>query len=148
MNKASYENEMPSVLTEIAHSAKSHWAYPKEWIASWRDDLTVTEKEILTNITLAIKKQDAVIGFTMLMRSAPHFSIEHFWILPKYIGLGYGKLLMNELLSLNELKGSTIQVLADPNAEAFYQKCGFHKMAYVPSSIPGRSLPLMELKNA
>lgn len=35
---------MPSVLTEIAHLAKSHWAYPKEWIASWREDLTVSEK--------------------------------------------------------------------------------------------------------
>ena len=139
---------MPSVLTEIAHLAKSHWAYPKEWIASWREDLTVSEQEILANTTLVLKKQDVFIGFAMLMRSAPNFSIEHFWILPRYIGLGYGKLLMSELLSLNELKNATIQALADPNAETFYEKCGFRKITDVPSSIPGRNLPLMELKNA
>lgn len=106
------------------------------------------KKEILANTTLVLKKQDVIIGFAMLMRSAPNFSIEHFWILPRYIGLGYGKLLMSELLSLNELKNATIQALADPNAETFYEKCGFRKITDVPFSISGRNLPLMELKNA
>lgn len=139
---------MPLVLTEIAHLAKSHWGYPQEWISSWKEDLTVTEKEILESITLALKKKDKIIGFLILSRLEPICSIEHFWILPEYIGRGYGRLLMNKLLSLIEVKKCTIQALADPNAQAFYEKCGFRKINNVPSSIPGRTLPLMELKNA
>lgn len=146
ITEASYHNEMPLLLTKIAHSAKSHWGYPREWMDSWKDDLTVTKSELLTHSTFTIQEQSEIIGFVMLIWTDPNFTIEHFWIQPDHIGRGFGKRLMNHLLNQEEVKGSTIHALADPYAEAFYLKCGFTKIADIPSSIPGRTLPLMQIQ--
>lgn len=146
ITEASYHSEMPFLLTEIAHSAKSYWRYPKDWLNSWKDDLTVTENQILSNSTFIIEVKGEIIGFTMLMKTSSIYSIEHFWIKPDYIGQGFGKKLMHYLLNQEEVKSSIIQALADPYAEAFYQKSGFVKIADIPSSIPGRTLPLMQIQ--
>lgn len=146
ITEASYHSEMPLLLTGIAHSAKSYWGYPQAWLDSWKDDLTVTQNELLANSTFIIQEAEDIVGFAMLMKTEPCHSIEHFWIKPDYIGKGFGKKLMHYLLNQEEVKESIIQALADPYAEAFYQKSGFVKIADIPSSIPGRSLPLMQIQ--
>ena len=41
--------------------------------------------------------------------------------------------------------GGRVRVIADPHAEAFYQCMGMVRTGAIPSLIPGRELPVLEL---
>jgi len=78
----------------------------------------------------------------MICDRAKYFEIEHFWLLPEFLGQGLGSL--NVIISNLAPFPKPFVVLADPNAEAFYARHGFKVIEQGLSSIPGRTLPLME----
>lgn len=138
---------MPSVLSEIAYRSKSYWNYPKEWLESWRPELTITQSQILENHTLLLKVDDQITGFTIICDRGIFLEIDHFWLTPQFIGKGLGSQLMNSLLSANS-PTKPLCTLADPHAEAFYAKHGFQVIEQRASSVLGRTLPWMERQNS
>lgn len=71
--------------------------------------------------------------------------MEHLWILPEYIGQGYGTALLEHALGtiLHE-RHKSVKVIADPNAEPFYRARGFETIGYHPSQPGDRQLPIMK----
>lgn len=131
------------VLNMISYEAKSHWGYPKEWMEHWREDLTMKEADLQNEHVLLIEIDKEIGGFCSLNEKEARAEVSHLWILPKYMGRGYGGLLLSKALST--LSGEkTISVVADPNAEPFYQKQGFRTIDQIESFPKGRFLPLME----
>src|SRR2546425_12745676 len=57
-----------ATLTEIAFAAKRHWGYPKAWIESWRDVLTVRPEFIAGHETYAAIDEGRAVGFHALGR--------------------------------------------------------------------------------
>ena len=72
-----------------------------------------------------------------MVEHSKEYEILHLWLLPEYIGKGYGKKLLRKVIILT----------ADPNAESFYQKQGFRTYSRVESYPKGRFLPMMMRKD-
>jgi len=135
-------------LSEIARQSKSHWNYPKEWMELWRKGLTITREMITQNeVYKLVLANGEIVGCTVLITEKEVLWIEHLWILPTYIGHGFGKqLLQTALKNTVQPIHQKIKVVSDINAEIFYQKMGFETVSQYESIPKGRFLPVMEYK--
>ena len=132
------------VLNQISVSSKMYWDYPKEWLQHWMEGLIVTEKNFTTQQVYKLTLAKEIIGFSAIEEFKDYYEIDHLWILPKYIGKGYGKFLLNKTIENTVIKNKNILVVADPNAEAFYASHGFVTFDKTESYPPGRYLPIMK----
>jgi len=133
-------------LSEIAYQAKKHWGYKKEWMDKWRDDLTVKEEEIDSWLGLGVETEGRMIAFGMIRIEGEKGDLEHFWVLPEFMGIGVGKKLFNALI--DQVKSRNLirlEILSDPNAVGFYEKMGARVIGEEVTKIEGRKLPKMEL---
>ena len=134
-----------TVLNRVSVTSKRHWGYPEEWIENWKEDLTLTANDLNSQETLVMDFKRRIIGFCSIKDNGDRYEVIHLWILPEFIGKGYGKILLKETLTLFVLEDKPIWVLADPNAESFYNKQGFITLEKVESFPKGRYLPLMKM---
>ncbi len=129
-------------LSEISLAAKSYWGYPDAWLAQWEDELTITPDYIEKNQVTALRDAHRIVGFCAIEEHSGYYEVAHLWIRPDFIRQGLGQQLLASALSFI-LPRSEIRVVADPNAESFYQKQNFITYDQVASEPPGRFLPLM-----
>jgi len=140
--KKATNQDLP-ILNSISVKSKMHWGYPQEWIRNWMDILTITPEYLEKNFVYKILVNE-IIGFCGIEKKSNYYEIGHLWILPDFIGKGYGKYLLEKTISTVVPKGSELRVEADPNAEAFYKRMGFSTFDKVESFPKGRYLPLMK----
>lgn len=136
-------------LTEIAFAAKSHWGYPKSWLEAWREDLTITPEFVARHEVFAAIEQEKPVGFYALVSSDGKTELDHLWVLPERIGKGIGRQLLAHALDRARLLNiATIEIVSDPNAEAFYLKAGATRIGEVLSTVEGqqRSLPRLVIE--
>ena len=111
-------------LSQIAWQAKSYWKYPMEWMNLWKSALTISPKMISDSSVFKLVLADGEIGACIVLARETNFVwIEHLWVLPQYIGKGFGRQLLKTALqeTLNA-EHQKIKVIADINAVAFYEK--------------------------
>jgi len=134
-------------LTAIAHAAKRHWGYPEAWIALWRADLTVTAEFIRVHPVYCAIADTEIVAFYALSQEHGAFELEHLWVDPPYLRRGVGKRLLHHAAHLvRSGGGSSLTMVADPNAEACYRRLGARRVGAVRSQPPGRELPLLVLE--
>lgn len=136
-----------NALSQIALSAKRHWGYPARWMEIWTPELTFSPNYFEENETW-VAEEDHPIAFYTLQERDGNAWIENLWVLPDYMGQGLGRQLFLHAMSRSlELGYKILQLEADPNAVAFYEKMGMHKIGERRSEIEGqpRSLPIMEI---
>ncbi|MFY1045911.1 GNAT family N-acetyltransferase [Chryseobacterium sp. GP-SGM7] len=136
------------VLTNITKLSKAYWGYSKEQMESWAEDLTITKDYIKKNEVYKLIVEKSVVGYySYFIEENNHVKLDNLFILPEYVGKGFGKILMTDFLNkIKELKIKNITLEADPNAEKFYERFGFIKTGQIETSIKDRFLPIMELK--
>jgi len=136
------------ILTEITKKSKAYWGYSEEQIEIWSEFLTVTKEYIETKSVCNLVIDDEIIGYySFFHESENSIKLDNLFVLPDFIGKGFGKILMNDFL--DRIKNSDIQKVilnSEPNAEDFYLKFGFVKVGQIETSIKDRYLPVMELK--
>ncbi|MEE2717011.1 MAG: GNAT family N-acetyltransferase [SAR324 cluster bacterium] len=133
-------------LTELAHAAKRHWGYPEAWLQLWRGELTFTKGYLRHHEVFVGEASGQVAGVVALVGIAEGVMIDHFWVHPDWIGHGLGRVLFDHACTeTHRLGGRILRVIADPHAEAFYQRMGLTRTGAVPSLIPGRELPVLEM---
>ena len=134
-------------LTEITVDGKAFWGFSKEQLAIWKDELTVTRDYISANETYNLFLDSSIIGYySFLKMSDDQIILDNLFLFQKYMGQGFGTLLMNDFLeSVKKLGFCTIILEAEPNAERFYKKFGFSTYDHRESNIEGRLLPKMKL---
>lgn len=138
--------EDQKVLNQISLNSKRHWGYPEEWIQNWIEDLQLSESDFdRLKIVVGII-EDTIIGFCAISDEKTNYEILHLWLLPEFIGQGYGKKLLHLTISKFILAPKPILVTADPNAEAFYRKQGFEPFKKIESYPKGRFLTIMRKK--
>lgn len=130
-------------LSKISIAAKRYWDYPEAWIAAWLPDLLISEAYIRENQVMKVELNREMIGFCAIERERGYYEIGHLWVLPQYIGHGIGKQLLEKSIAKFVPRGAKLKVVADPNAEAFYEKQGFRTTDQVESYPAGRFLPVM-----
>lgn len=125
-------------LSALARKSKSHWGYSSETIDSWKAQLSVSADAIASWPTFVAALEDEIAGFYALAPSGPHWSLEHLWVLPQYMGRGIGRALVAHALDTAARGGAvSVSVDGDPNAERFYLACGGKRCGEVPAPIPG-----------
>lgn len=135
-------------LTELTIRSKAYWGYGEKQITAWRDELTITEKYIESNQVYKLIVDTILSGFyAFSSENKTTLKLNYFFIEPKYIGQGYGKILMRDFFKRIENSNYERVILdADPNAEKFYSNLGFTVIGKLQSAIKNRFLPIMELR--
>lgn len=136
------------VLTEITKKAKAYWQYSEEQLAQWADVLTVSKEYIAEKETYKLLIESSIIVgyYSYFIQNEQVVSLDNLFILPDYIGKGYGKLLMRDFFERINYTGLAKVVLdSEPHAVQFYEKLGFRIIGQFESSIRGRFLPVMEI---
>lgn len=131
-------------LNSISVAAKMYWGYPQEWLELWRDDLTISISDFKEKHIYKIVFQGEVAGFCVIIEGQEAYEIDHLWIAPKFIGKGLGRALLEASIAKVVPPNAKMTVVADPYAEAFYQKLGFETFSQIESLPKGRFLPVMQ----
>ena len=136
-------NDLESLNT-ISMTSKAYWGYPESWIEKWTHELTLDEDKLSNQNVLVLENENKPIGFASIVEHDDNYEILHLWVLPTYIGKGFGKSLLKEIIRTFVTARKEIIVEADPNAEPFYQSQGFITFDRVESFPKGRFLPVMK----
>lgn len=136
-----------ATISELAIRSKGFWDYSEEFIEACRAELTFTPEECVSGDVGVAEFDARVAGFYVLDGTPPRGELRALFVDPPWIGSGVGRLLLQDALAVAGSRGLSSLVLdADPGAEGFYARFGARRIGEVPSgSIPGRSLPQMEL---
>lgn len=131
-------------LTQLCRSSKMHWGYPPEWLELWKEALCLSAEYIRENPVFKLMLGDQLVGFSAFREGLGFWHLDHLWLIPEVIGQGWGKTLLIDSLNRVRSKHQLFKVVADPNAQAFYEKQGFRKIGEVESVPKGRFIPLLE----
>ena len=148
MNIEKANNDDHEILTEITKKSKAFWGYFNEQMTQWNDALTITKEYIQTNFAYKLIQENKVIGYYSYFNTEIYtVKLDNLFVLPEYIGKGYGNYLMDNFLNRIKENRDVKKILldADPNAEKFYQKFGFTTIGQLETSIKNRLLPIMVL---
>lgn len=134
-------------LTEITKKSKAYWGYCEEQISIWSNNLTVTIDYIEKNDVFNLIEENKIIGYySYIKQENKQVKLDNLFLLPEYIGKGFGTYLMNDFLQrMRDEKYQKITLDSEPNAEQFYQKLGFKKVGEFETSIKNRFMPIMEM---
>ncbi|MFI5659231.1 GNAT family N-acetyltransferase [Streptomyces sp. NPDC051684] len=139
-------------LSALALRSKAHWGYDEAFMAACVAELTLHPSEVVRRrTTVAESTGDGagrILGLVTLEGAPPVGELGLMFVDPDAIGLGVGRLLFEHLREAARAAGfRAVGWSADPNAVPFYEAMGGRHVGVTPSgSIPGRALPLMELR--
>lgn len=145
IEKAHYNDHL--ILSEISYRSKAFWGYDIAQLEAWKADLTITPAYIAQHCVFKLLAEGEIIGYyAMLLPADSTITLDNLFLLPEYIGLGYGQALMRHCIATAKAMNLTRIVLnADPNAERFYRKLGFRVYGNLTTAVADRFLPQMEL---
>ncbi len=133
-----------AALTELAHASKRHWGYDEEWITLWQDDLTFTPEIIASQIVHVAEQDSGIVGVLALSHADDQAELQALWVHPDVIGRGLGGELFRRAVDLTQTFGATsLSIVSDPHAEAFYRHMGAVPIGITPSKPAGRFLPVL-----
>jgi len=139
-------------LSALGVRSKAFWGYDAAFMAACRDELTVTPADLADprNIWRLAEVDGRLAGYFGVVPCGEDGSceIEALFVEPGDIGSGLGRTLFNALVKLARSFGyRRLIVQSDPNALGFYEAMGAVKIGQRASgSVPGRSLPLLEIE--
>ncbi|MGW2376592.1 GNAT family N-acetyltransferase [Kitasatospora sp. NPDC001683] len=136
------------LLTGIALRAKAYWGYDEAFMAACREELTLDAAAVERASTVVAEDGGRVLGLAALTVVPPSGELVMLFVEPDRIGRGIGRTLFEHVRDRARAAGlHRLTIGSDPNAEPFYRAMGADRIGSTPSgSIPGRELPLMELK--
>jgi N-acetylglutamate synthase-like GNAT family acetyltransferase len=139
------DNEL---LTTITKMSKAYWGFSEDILKEWEHLLTITKDYIEKNKVYKLIQNDQIIGYYFYFSTDEStIKLDNIFILPEFIGKGFGKILMNDFLkNIKQIGINKVTLDAEPNAEIFYKTFGFETIGQLESSIKDRYLPIMELQ--
>ena len=141
--------DQAEILTKIAFTSKRHWGYPERWIQIWAPILTVSEEFIDKHDTFIAYAAGKPAGFYAISINNERASLEHFWVLPEFMGQGIGRTLFEHAINrCEELGINILEIESDPNAQDFYERMGAKKVGESVGEVEGqrRVLPVLVVK--
>ncbi len=134
-------------ITEMTMRAKAYWGYDANFLAACRPGLTITPEYIASHPVYVAEDDGTVIGFYSMDEEILQQQVEldFLFIAPEVIGKGVGRWLWQHAVDNARQRGYRLmRIVADPNAERFYQRMGAVTVGAVPPEARARRmLPLM-----
>lgn len=131
-------------LAELALHSKASWGYEPDLLAAFRARLLAPTSLPEGDVLMALRAGRRV-GFAVVRTMGEAAWLDDLWVHPDAMGSGVGSALWAAAVARARAAGCTsIELEADPNAEAFYVRMGARRVGERPSPIvEGRSLPWM-----
>lgn len=131
------------ILTDIAIKSEAYWGYDSDYMDKFKFIYKVSEEFINNNPTVIMEEDENISGFYGILTEQNETSLEYFFIEPKYIGHGYGKILWNYLVKdCKNLGIKEFSIVTSPQAKEFYVKMGAIPCGEVESLLKkGRIIP-------
>jgi len=139
-----------AALTALVLRSKAHWGYDDAFMRQSQSSLTITGELIATGLVLVVENAEgrlvAIASLSPLENGV--FDLLHMFVEPDAMGSGVGAALFRAIADLARAQdATTLSILSDPYAAAFYEKMGAVRIGDAPSdAIPGRRLPLLEYR--
>jgi len=132
-----------AALSELALRSKGHWGHSPEFLEACRAELTISDQQV-PQVTVA-EVDGTLAGFYLLKIDLERGELDMLFVDPPWIGRAIGGLLLRRALDEAAERGArTVELDADPDAEAFYARYGAARIGEVASgSVSGRVLPRM-----
>ncbi|WP_433764900.1 GNAT family N-acetyltransferase [Flavobacterium ginsenosidimutans] len=136
------------ILTSITKKSKAYWGYSDEQIQKWDKNLTISKDYIREHSVFKLVDNDLIMGYySFIFENDKTVELDNLFVLPEYIGKGFGKYLLLDFLNrMKEIGIEKITLDSEPNAVEFYLKMGFAKVGEFELSIKNRFMPIMEMK--
>ena len=137
-------------LSQLARAAKAHWGYPEAWLAAWTPVLRITPEYVERQLVYVAARDHETVGFYALEPRGDRWSLEHFWVDPRWHGRGVGLYMYGHALDrVRAIRPGVMVIEADPYAAGFYARMGAQRTGTVPAPVegdPDRTLPVFEVE--
>ena len=134
-------------MTDLAIRSKSHWRYTEQQMAVFRRELSFTADTIQARTAFGIKSKDRLTAFYTLRHVDRDIELEHMFVDPRFLKRGLGsKLFEHARKQAQHTEATHLTIMSDPHAAGFYTAMGCELTKEIPSSIPGRTIPLFRLR--
>lgn len=143
--------EEASALSQLCIRSKAAWGYDETFMSLVRVALEVRPEQIkLSNVWVATAADRSVAGVVALAPSEQPdtLDLDKLFVEPQRIRTGVGRALLAHAICEARRRGAVrLTILAEPYAAGFYERNGARLIGNAPSdAVPGRSLPLYEVK--
>lgn len=135
------------VLTALARRSKAHWGYSDAFMAACADELKITAERIAVETFFVAENDGLIVGMAGIAACDGGWEVCNMFVDPDWIGTGLGGRLFHVLVDEARRRGITeLQIDADPNARAFYERMGaVYRHMTASGSIMGREIPHLRL---
>ena len=135
-------------LSALQMRSKAHWGYDAAFMAACKEELTLTPADLSDTALVVAAVDGTMAGVAQVGPRGQDADLLALFIDPPYMGMGLGKELFHwSVTAARRFSRDRLLIDADPDAAAFYEKMGAHRIGTTPSaSIPGRVLPLLEYR--
>ncbi len=151
--------EEAEALTRLTLASKRYWGYSDEQMQAWKPQLTVSPDYIAKNLVLVATEGDVLCGYASRIQEPEEarvqigehvicggWYLDNLFILPEYMRRGIGVALLREILLRSRAEHiSSLYIVSDPNARAFYERMGASYLGDTPASETARALPFLEI---
>ena len=136
-------DELP-YLSDLCLRSKAVWDYDEAMLDAFKDELTLTEDDLESDVIIVAEDLRGVAGVAQLSLDETGSSyLDKLFVEPVRLGEGTGKMLYVWACRYAQGSGAKEMVIeADPDAAPFYVHMGAEPAGEAESgSIPGRLLP-------
>ncbi len=108
-------------LSQIARAAKAHWGYPEAWLIAWEPVLRIKPEYAQRELVYVGALGQEMVGFYALEQRGDRWSLEHFWVDPRWHGRGVGRHMYGHALDqVRAVQPGVVVIEADPYAAGFF----------------------------
>ena len=132
--------------SHLAIASKAHWGYGEDQMRVFSKELTLSPDQLQDQLGFGIWEGDSLRGFYTLATRDQGVELEHLFVAPDSLRCGLGRQLMSHAKAqAKQIGASRMTILSDPHSAGFYERMGARLDKWVPSSIPGRDIPVFRL---
>ena len=146
MHRCANVTDLGNINTLIRES-KGFWGYSDSFLDEFMQQWGIKESYLHTNEVILLEVESNLMGlyaFKINNQQAPELDV--FFVARNKIGTGVGKSMWQQALHYAFVhQWAEFEIIADPNAEQFYERMGA-KTVGTFESFPGRFVPVMMMK--
>ena len=133
-------------LSDLSVRSKAVWGYGEDMMSRFRRELTLSARYVDENRVRVVVIDRKIAGYASLTECGIRVAeLEHLFVDPEHMNRGVGTALFQDAIGLAKAAGnSKLVIQCDPNAIGFYERQGLRVTKFIPSSVPGRSIPYFE----
>lgn len=145
IRRARVEDAEP--LSKLAFVSKAVWGYDDSQMAIFREELSFSGERLVDLSGHVAEIDGEPVGYYTLVNHSPELiELEHLFVASDRLRQRIGQQLLEHAIEFSQSSGfRKMKIISDPNAAGFYEKIGARKVGNHQSSIPGRTIPILEI---